>query len=85
MTATPRAAGPLAGIRILEYSDHARGTLGMKEGRMQMLEVRLHPAVRIADANALEQARQLHARAHANCFMSNSIRFDVLVEPTVTA
>lgn len=38
------------------------------------------------DAN-LETGRApvLHAKAHANCFMSNSVNFEVKVEPAVTA
>jgi len=74
-----------AGIRIVEYADQARGTRGWKDGRMQMLEVRLRPVVRIADPRAVESARQLHGCAHENCFMSNSIRFEMFVEATVAA
>jgi organic hydroperoxide reductase OsmC/OhrA len=74
-----------AGVRVLEYRDHGTGTLAMKDGRMRMVEVSLAPQVRIADAAQLEQARELHAKAHAHCFMSNSVNFEVKVEPAVTA
>jgi organic hydroperoxide reductase OsmC/OhrA len=74
-----------AGIRIVEYRDHGVGTLAMKDGKMRMVEVALAPQVRVADAAQVEQARELHAKAHAHCFMSNSVNFEVRVEPTVTA
>lgn len=74
-----------AGIRVLEYGDSGSGTLAMKDGRMRMTEVVLWPQVRIADAAKLEQARELHTKAHANCFISNSVNFEVKVQPTVTA
>jgi organic hydroperoxide reductase OsmC/OhrA len=74
-----------AGVRVLEYSDNASGTLALKDGRMRMVEVRLSPQVRIADAAQIEHARELHAKAHAHCFMSNSVNFEVRVEPAVTA
>ena len=74
-----------AGVRVLEYRDHGTGTLAMKDGKMRMIEVRLAPLVRIADAAQLEQARELHAKAHSHCFMSNSVNFEVKVEPAVTA
>ena len=74
-----------ANIRVLEYSDNATGTLAIKDGKMRMTEVVLWPLVRIADAAQVEQARELHAKAHANCFMSNSINFEVKVQPTVSA
>jgi len=74
-----------AGVRVLEYRDHGIGALAMKDGKMRMVEVRLAPQVRIADAAQVEQARQLHAKAHAHCFMSNSVNFEVKVDPAVTA
>jgi organic hydroperoxide reductase OsmC/OhrA len=74
-----------AGIRVLEYRDHGTGTLAMKDGKMRMVEVTLAPQVRIADAAQVEQARELHAKAHAHCFMSISVNFEVKVEPAVTA
>ena len=74
-----------AGIRVLEYRDSGTGTLAMKDGKMRMVEVQLAPQVRIADAAQLEQARELHAKAHAHCFMSNSVNFEVKVDPAVTA
>ena len=74
-----------ANIALLEYNDSATGTLAIKDGKMRMVEIVLWPQVRIANAAQLEQARELHAKAHANCFMSNSVIFEVKVQPTVTA
>jgi organic hydroperoxide reductase OsmC/OhrA len=74
-----------AGIRVVEYGDDARGTLAVRDGRMRMVDVLLRPRVRIAQPESLEQARALHAKAHAACFMSNSVNFEVRVEATVTA
>jgi organic hydroperoxide reductase OsmC/OhrA len=74
-----------AGVRVLEYSDSGVGTLAMKDGKMRMAEVVLRPQVRIADAAQVDLARELHAKAHANCFMSNSVNFEVKVQPAVTA
>ena len=74
-----------ASIEVLEYNDSATGTLAIKDGKMRMVEIVLWPQVRIANAAQLEQARELHAKAHANCFMSNSVNFEIKVQPTVTA
>lgn len=74
-----------AGIEVLEYSDSATGKLAIKDGRMRMVEVVLWPQVRIANAPHLEKARELHTKAHAHCFMSNSVNFEVKVQATVTA
>ena len=74
-----------AGVRVLEYRDSATGTLALKDGKMRMVEVVLWPQVRIAEAAQAGLARELHAKAHANCFMANSVNFEVRVDPTVTA
>ena len=74
-----------ANIALLEYNDSATGTLAIKDGKMRMVEIVLWPQVRIANAAQLDQARELHAKAHAHCFMSNSVNFEVKVQPTVTA
>jgi peroxiredoxin-like protein len=74
-----------AGIRITAYTDHGVGTLAIRDGKMRMVEVVLRPRVTLADAADAARAQALHEKAHANCFMSNSVRFDVRVEPsTVT-
>jgi organic hydroperoxide reductase OsmC/OhrA len=74
-----------AGVRVLEYRDNATGTLAIKDGKMRMVGVVLWPQVRVADATQIDLARELHAKAHANCFMSNSVNFEVRVDPAVTA
>jgi organic hydroperoxide reductase OsmC/OhrA len=74
-----------SGVAIVAYTDHGTGKLAMRDGKMRMVEVVLRPQVRLADAGQVERALALHEKAHANCFMSNSVNFDVRVEPTVTA
>ena len=74
-----------ARIRLTGYSDVGAGTLAMRDGKMRMVEVRLRPRVTVADAGQVERALALHEKAHANCFMSNSVNFEVKVEPEVTA
>ena len=74
-----------SGVKVLEYRDSATGTLAIRDGKMRMTGIVLAPQVRIADAAQIDLARELHAKAHANCFMSNSVNFEVTVEPAVTA
>lgn len=74
-----------AGIEVLEYRDSATGTLAIKDGKMRMVEILLWPQVRIANAAHVEQARELHAKAHDRCFISNSVNCEIKVQATVTA
>lgn len=74
-----------SGVKLVSYTDRGRGKLAIKDGKMRMVEVVLRTQVKIADASQLERATALHAKAHANCFMSNSVNFEVRIEPEVTA
>jgi organic hydroperoxide reductase OsmC/OhrA len=72
-----------AGIEVVAYEDQARGKVAIKDRRMRFVEVMLAPKVTIG-AGDLERARALHAQAHEDCFIANSVNFPVLNMPTVT-
>ena len=73
-----------AGFVVDDYHDDAVGRMGKDErGRVSITEVTLRPAVVFAgetrpDAVALAA---LHHRAHEACYIANSIRAGVTVEP----
>lgn len=73
-----------AGFIVDAYRDDAEGTLGQDaRGKTSMTEVVLRPAVvwsgeHQPDAAALTD---LHARAHEACYIANSLRAEVRVEP----
>ena len=72
-------------MAILAYEDRATGTLGMGEpgtksgppGKMSMQEVVLRPRVTVARGTDLADAMAIHEKAHANCFIANSVNFPV--------
>ena len=72
------------GLRVDRYVDDAVGTMAKNaEGRLAMTLVRLRPQVafigeRRPDAAALEA---LHHEAHERCFIANSVKTEVRVEP----
>jgi organic hydroperoxide reductase OsmC/OhrA len=65
-----------AGIEVRAYRDEAVGTMTFADGRLRFTEVVLHPRVTIA-AGDIARATALHARAHAECFIANSVNFPV--------
>ena len=75
-----------AGIAVVSYEDDATGTMTIKDRRMRFTEVTLHPRVVIAQANAanVDRAVALHHEAHDQCFIANSVNFEVRNEPVVT-
>ena len=71
------------GIVVTAYMDDAHGKMAETEdGGGRFTEVTLRPAVTIASGNG-ELAQRLHERAHALCFIANSINFPVRCEGTV--
>ena len=69
-----------AGYEIRSYRDSAVGEMGKNaEGRTAILKVTLRPQVECeADPAALEE---IHHRAHDACFIANSVKAEVVVEP----
>jgi organic hydroperoxide reductase OsmC/OhrA len=69
---------------IDDYRDHAVGTLEKDaEGRLAITKVTLHPQVRFGGdrAPSTEELAQLHDQAHHACFIANSVKTEVRVEP----
>lgn len=64
------------------YEDNATATLDKNsEGKLAITHIQLRPVVRFHDEPPTqEMLDQLHARAHAGCFIANSIRSDVAID-----
>lgn len=73
-----------AGFTVDRYRDEAVGLLGKDErGKVSMTTITLRPAVTFSgetrpDAAALDA---LHHRAHEACYIANSVRSEVRIEP----
>jgi organic hydroperoxide reductase OsmC/OhrA len=69
-----------AGIEILSYEDEAEGVMAKSaEGRTAITRVTLRPKIECsADAATLEK---IHHQAHEACFIANSVKTEIVVEP----
>ncbi len=74
-----------AGIAVVAYEDDARGEMTLIDGAIRFREVVLRPRVAVADASRVADAQALHEKAHALCFIANSVNFPVRHEASVTA
>ena len=75
-----------AGYRLDSYTDTAIGTMAKNEaGQVAITHVRLRPVTRFdaAHAPSKEQLEALHHRAHASCFLANSVRTQIDCEPVL--
>jgi organic hydroperoxide reductase OsmC/OhrA len=71
-------------IAVVGYSDDAHGELEMVEARMRMSRVTLRPQIVLDRGADATRARDLVEKAHANCFIANSVAVTVSIEPTVS-
>src|SRR5262245_36472193 len=72
------------GFVIDEYRDDAVGVLAKNvEGRLSITRVTLHPAIRFTGDTRPTAADldALHHQAHEECFIAQSVRTEVRVEP----
>lgn len=74
-----------AKLVVDRYVDHASGFLGKNaEGREAMTRVTLRPVVTFSGRKpGTEEHAQLHEAAHHKCFIANSVKSEVTVEPEI--
>ncbi len=76
------------GFCVEDYSDAASGVMGRNPaGRIAMVRVTLHPRAVFSGSTqpAHEDIVQLHAQAHEECFIANSVTTEVRCEPVFDA
>lgn len=74
-----------AKLVVDRYVDHASGVLEKNaEGREAMTRVCLRPQVTFAGrAPGAEEHARLHEDAHHKCFIANSVKSEVTIEPGI--
>lgn len=75
-------------VTVRAYRDHAVGFLendGGRPGRFWVSRVILRPEVSFEGAPDAETVSHIHHLAHDACFIANSVRTDVRVEPVPQA
>lgn len=72
-----------AGLDVLSYRDTAKGTMGrIGPGRMALTHIALRPDIAFAGRRPeAEELERLHHEAHEKCFIANSLKTEVTVEP----
>jgi organic hydroperoxide reductase OsmC/OhrA len=75
-----------AGIIVMEYTDHAEGTLSLiPNGISKFTEVILHPTVVVQHETMIAKAIELHHVAHQKCFIANSCNFEIKHLPIISS
>jgi organic hydroperoxide reductase OsmC/OhrA len=72
------------GVGVVAYEDGARARLRVEAGGGgRFEEIVLAPTVTVDDPEAAPRARELHAEAHARCFVAGSLSVPVRIEAEV--
>lgn len=75
------------GFVVDHYEDQAVGTMARNDaGRLAMTRVVLRPDVAFSGAlvPTADDVRAMHEQAHHECYISNSVRTDVVVLPCIS-
>lgn len=71
-------------IIVETYVDTTTGVMvEEKDGKGYFKEVTLHPIVTVQRQEMVTTALALHQKAHAYCFIANSVNFPVLHQPVI--
>lgn len=69
-------------LKVLSYVDRPQGVVEKNEdGRMAITRIELRPRVVFETDPEPAALKKLHDAAHRNCFVANSLRADVVVQP----
>ena len=69
-------------LTVNRYRDEAEGVLEKNsEGRMAVTRVTLRPAVEFDAPPSATVVSELHHKAHERCFIANSVKTEIVVEP----
>ena len=76
------AIASMSKVEVLEYRDDAAGKVEKgADGKMRMTRVVLKPRIVLAAGANRDRAAGLVTKAHEQCFISNSVTTEVVVEP----
>jgi organic hydroperoxide reductase OsmC/OhrA len=72
-----------AGVDVRCYEDHAEASMDMSDKPPRINHVRLAPTIEVAPATDIARVEKLVARAHAACFIANSLSSTMEIDPTI--
>lgn len=69
---------------VLSYEEHAESILDTVDKVTSIVEIHLRPAIRVAKGTDLAKVRELFEKAHKYCFVANSLKSRVLMDPHIS-
>jgi organic hydroperoxide reductase OsmC/OhrA len=78
------AAAARARLDVLEYDDEAEAEMDMDDRPARITRITLRPRIVVAAGTKLDRVEHLVGVAHRECFIANSLRSEMTIEPTIT-
>ena len=70
-------------VEVLSYEENAVSVLDTVEKVTSVTEIHLNPTIRVAAGTSAEKVVELFEKAHKYCFVANSIKSKILMNPRV--
>ena len=77
------AGAARARIEVLEYTDEAEGTMDESERPPWVQRIVLRPRIVVAPGTDEARVRRLVELGHEHCYIANTVRSELTVEPTI--
>jgi len=78
------AVAERAGLVFTAYESSAEGRLELVDGKFQFTALTLKPVITLPAGGDAVKAKELIEKAEANCLISNSMKAQVTLVPTIT-
>jgi organic hydroperoxide reductase OsmC/OhrA len=72
-----------ARVQVVEYDDHAEAEMPEDDKPMRLTNLTLRPRIVVGPGVKEERILKLTEMAHKQCYISNSLSTEIVVEPTV--
>ena len=72
-----------ARVQVLEYDDHAEAVMSEEDKPMRLTRIILGPRIAVGPGVKEVRVLKLTEMAHKQCYITNSLSTNVVVEPTV--
>jgi organic hydroperoxide reductase OsmC/OhrA len=72
-----------ARVQVVEYDDHAEAEMPEDDKPMRLTKLTMRPRIVVGPGVTEERILKLTEMAHNQCYISNSLSTEIVVEPTV--
>lgn len=72
-----------AGLDVRRYQDSAEGEMPEDDLPVRITRIRLRPRIELVSGPTEARVREAVQQAHEECYIANSLKTEVLVEPTI--